>query len=77
MKSVSSGLLEDIPSGQQVKKEKQQKRIISTMKKILIAMLISIVSITSFAQEKMVYDYKASIKRLDFVLALKSFDKKQ
>lgn len=40
-------------------------------------MLISIVSITSFAQDKMVYDYKASIKRLDFVLALKTINKKQ
>ena len=40
-------------------------------------MLISIVSITSFAQDKLVYDYKASIKRLDFVLALKTINKAQ
>ena len=45
------------------------------MKSLFTAILIAVVSISVFAAEYYVYDYKASIKRLDYVLTTKKVSK--
>ena len=45
------------------------------MKNLFTAILIAVVSTSVFAAEYYVYDYKASIKRLDYVLTTKKVSK--
>ena len=45
------------------------------MKNLFTAILIAVVSTSVFAAEYYVYDYKASIKRLDYVLTTKKVAK--
>ena len=45
------------------------------MKNLFTAILIAVVSTSVFAAEYYVYDYKASIKRLDYILTTKKVTK--